>query len=510
MRYLDIEFSPDFLSAKKDGDERKISFTRQERILLRHFTANNMRLLQRNDLLAVIDGENTAAGDRHIDFLVNKLRRNLGDSARNPRFIRTQYGEGYIWIAEKSDPDKDDTACFMCIGPVYGLERGGEEAEHCVSQLRDELQAGLGAEKSVTLSHGKERPDCEFTLEVHIHRYHSTLHMALILQRDGEIIAIERLDRQHHSNNTGADTIIQNIWTYLALPPAGNGRPGDTPIWIRQHDAALLLSTGQSGVSWRENARKLQRAKHSAPEDKRLDIMWGLNLYVRLLQSMSERDEWLSQKEWDSIEHEIEDICLARLPGLSEIPEMKLATAKLMIFINRGHTDRAELLINEALQKSASFATIASLRGQISANRGHIREACALYDEAITLSDPGSEFYIYLHVLKAAAFRAGAQHEELATLSAMFRQHLPVAHQQLKMLLEPDFEIDPSEPIWNGTELTSTTAQSMLQHLFRIFGRHFEHRRHRKNIMDRPIQILTGLFSESVVSDEIRASICRA
>jgi len=37
--------------------------------------------------------------DRNIDFLVNRLRTKPGDSAKSPKYIATQYGEGYVWIA---------------------------------------------------------------------------------------------------------------------------------------------------------------------------------------------------------------------------------------------------------------------------------------------------------------------------------------------------------------------------------------------------------------------------
>ena len=51
------------------------------------------------ELLDAIAGSGSVGTDRSIDFLINRLRAKLGDSARSPTMIATQYGEGYIWIA---------------------------------------------------------------------------------------------------------------------------------------------------------------------------------------------------------------------------------------------------------------------------------------------------------------------------------------------------------------------------------------------------------------------------
>lgn len=128
MRYLDIEFSADFLTADRDGDGARLTFTRQERTLLQHFTANSGRLFSRNDLLSALGGQSETISDRHVNFLINQLRRKLQDAPRTPRFIRTQYGEGYVWIAPHASVNAEDPDAFLIIGPVRGLKRGGAEA----------------------------------------------------------------------------------------------------------------------------------------------------------------------------------------------------------------------------------------------------------------------------------------------------------------------------------------------------------------------------------------------
>lgn len=52
--------------------------------------------------------------DSNVDYLINRLRQKLSDEARQPRFIATRYGEGYVWIAEAPlDLDKTANADIM-------------------------------------------------------------------------------------------------------------------------------------------------------------------------------------------------------------------------------------------------------------------------------------------------------------------------------------------------------------------------------------------------------------
>lgn len=472
--------------------------------MLRHFVANNGRLVSRSDLLTALEGQSWSIGDRHVDFLINQLRRKLKDSPRAPRFIRTQYGEGYVWVAPRAEGGSAPSGAFLRIGPVRGLERGGAAARTYIAELREELQAGLGAEKSVTIDENPQGAAQDFAIEVIVHRHQDVLHAALLLRHAGELIGVKRIDRHMDSDDAGAATVLQAIWSYLAMPPPSGSLPTDPPPWIRQHDAALLLSGNRDKISWRDNAAMLESAIRENPEDQRLRIMWALNLYARLLQSMSEPDQWLIQKEWREIENEIERICLSVLPTLDKTPEHGLAVAKLLLFVDNRHTALAERLVSDALQDGSAFATAAALRGEIAAVDGRIAEACRLYDEAIDLSEAGSEFYVYLMLMKAAALRAGERHTDLTELAEGLRETVPLAHNRLALLLYPDIPADPSRWTFTQSEMTSSVAAHILQLLFNVFGRRFKNRAHRKNIMDGPIAAFTLAFGDGVVSREIR------
>ncbi|WP_069471975.1 response regulator [Candidatus Marithrix sp. Canyon 246] len=68
--------------------------------LLRVFLEHPKRVLTRDQLLELSQGREAQAFDRSIDVLVGRLRRHLGENAREPRLIQTARGAGYILAAD--------------------------------------------------------------------------------------------------------------------------------------------------------------------------------------------------------------------------------------------------------------------------------------------------------------------------------------------------------------------------------------------------------------------------
>ncbi|WP_424821935.1 winged helix-turn-helix domain-containing protein [Salinisphaera sp.] len=101
MQFVDWRFSADFGSAIHARTAEAIRFTHAERALLEVFAAHGDRVYRRDALLDAVSGYGSDVSDRSIDFIINRLRRKLRDSARHPRYIQTRYGEGYAWIAER-------------------------------------------------------------------------------------------------------------------------------------------------------------------------------------------------------------------------------------------------------------------------------------------------------------------------------------------------------------------------------------------------------------------------
>jgi two-component system torCAD operon response regulator TorR len=80
-------------------DRRPVELTHAEQQLLALFVRSPGQTLPREQILRQVAHRNWTPFDRTADVLVNRLRRKLGDNTRDPRFIRTAHGEGYIFVA---------------------------------------------------------------------------------------------------------------------------------------------------------------------------------------------------------------------------------------------------------------------------------------------------------------------------------------------------------------------------------------------------------------------------
>ena len=65
--------------------------------LLLAFVKHAQRVLTREQLLDLGKGRSAVPFDRSIDLQVSRLRRKIGDDARNPQIIKTVRGGGYIF-----------------------------------------------------------------------------------------------------------------------------------------------------------------------------------------------------------------------------------------------------------------------------------------------------------------------------------------------------------------------------------------------------------------------------
>ena len=68
--------------------------------LLRVLAENANQVLSRDQLMDVLAGREAGPFDRSIDVMISRLRKRLGDEAREPKLIKTIRNEGYILSAE--------------------------------------------------------------------------------------------------------------------------------------------------------------------------------------------------------------------------------------------------------------------------------------------------------------------------------------------------------------------------------------------------------------------------
>jgi len=77
--------------------EIEIEITSKEYKLLYVFFNNQNRLLAREQLIEKAFGDMYDGFDRNIDSYIKKIRRKIESDTRNPKYLKTKYGSGYIF-----------------------------------------------------------------------------------------------------------------------------------------------------------------------------------------------------------------------------------------------------------------------------------------------------------------------------------------------------------------------------------------------------------------------------
>ena len=82
----------------RDGGE--VALTTGEFNLLRIFVERPHRVLERDRLLDLLKGYEYSPFDRSIDVRVARLRAKIEDDSKAPKYIRTVWGQGYLFAPE--------------------------------------------------------------------------------------------------------------------------------------------------------------------------------------------------------------------------------------------------------------------------------------------------------------------------------------------------------------------------------------------------------------------------
>jgi len=89
------------MSARLNG--QLLSLTPAEFELLGLLVRNRDRVLSRDRIIDETRGIDWDAYDRSVDVLISRLRQKLGDDPRQPTFIRTMRGIGYMFIGASDE-----------------------------------------------------------------------------------------------------------------------------------------------------------------------------------------------------------------------------------------------------------------------------------------------------------------------------------------------------------------------------------------------------------------------
>lgn len=93
---LTVDLAKRTASLKK----KELGLTTTEFEILLFFMNNPGAVLSRDRIMEHLKGIECEAYNRSIDITVSRLRRKLKDSAAKPRFFKTVWGEGYLFIGK--------------------------------------------------------------------------------------------------------------------------------------------------------------------------------------------------------------------------------------------------------------------------------------------------------------------------------------------------------------------------------------------------------------------------
>jgi DNA-binding winged helix-turn-helix (wHTH) protein/tetratricopeptide (TPR) repeat protein len=499
LAFHGVVFGDDFATATRP-DGAALRFTRQERTLLTLMAPNPGRLFSRAELYAAIG---SAGSDRNVDFLVNRLRAKLGDTAAERRFIATQYGEGYVWVATAAACGPEPA--FLVIEPLRG--QADEDAERLLRPLAAALAARLSGGRGVVVAPEADPKTAPFVVEASLHPLAERTHAAFVL-RHGPARAVAATFRETFAAGDDpapaiarlAEAITDALWRRLAMGPDAPPTPTDPPLHLRMLDASALLDP--PGVTWLANGEQLARLRGEHPEDPAIALMWAMHLYAKM--TLVPGPEPLSRAVVDKVDDEIEALVLRHLSAVRGDPVLALAAAKLLLLRQRSRTDLAESLAIEAFAGSTAFAAAFPMLGQVRAYRGDFAEAQRLYDEGLQLSPPGSAFEQYIRMIKAIAYVAADDQAAAAEVFERIVEAQPFVLELTGLLFLPPGDDGLARrlaPIADRADLA--TAKRAIAYLYFRAATHFQHPAHVANIMRGPLIHLVRRLGPQVASDEI-------
>ena len=82
-------------------DEQPLSLTTNEFAALALLTRYAGKVLDRDRILQELRGIDSEAFNRSVDITISRLRQKLGDDPKNPCFIKTVWGTGYVFVGDE-------------------------------------------------------------------------------------------------------------------------------------------------------------------------------------------------------------------------------------------------------------------------------------------------------------------------------------------------------------------------------------------------------------------------
>ena len=496
----------------ENGDQ--IHFTRSEARLLAFMTQRGNRLLSRDQLLDAVGGEGSAKNDRNIDFLINRLRRKLGDDARNPRFIATRYGEGYVWIKPVLSDVPRTSDAYIIVGPVRGVEElqtSRSVAFQFARDICDALKLETDGERAVIWAPDHEEIGfadgraVEMNVEIiffttdRVVECITTAHS----KRTGTIIHAERLsiagdgpapaELARLARDLGT-TIVVKEWAARVKQATQS-----MPLQVSPFHVGDTADT--DAILWKKTDLRIRAFRALEVDTPETALLYAAHLHSKYVVTGPQLF-FNGSATCAADEAEIEQLVLGALDFAQSDPNYAIAAAKLLYFVDQGYRDLALEIAERAHRKHTVACTSLAAIGQLRSFTGQNASGIDCLRQAAVLSPRGSRLRIYCLVLLCQALLAVDDRKGLATARRDLNRALPSGI----FIFEPMFT-DPDKPSLRARGivrmLSSAWAKALLMHSTYVHGRLFLDQAQRENALRTPMTLFQRRFGQDVVPDMV-------
>lgn len=516
MSALTMRFSNDYSSAvTADGNE--IKFTRLEAKSLMHFAKNPGRLVTRTQLLNAVSFEGSDKNDRNIDFLVNRIRKKLSDSAKDPRFIATRYGEGYIWLGSNQNILLKNSDTHFVIGPILfanqSLDIRQQAATFCRC-LQKALKPHFAEDQKIVIdldcppasSFGETSP--ELNVELTFFVDFDVLECIANLKnfRSGKILAMTRLavDQPQKSiavNNCTslAEWIQKEVWQSRS-----NIEHSGAPLPVAVQTASQTANGPSDVQLWRKNDIWISKFAAEHPDDPDIQLKYATHLHTKYIVTGHELfKKGVDNRKED--EDKIEQIVHKALPHVQSNAEQAIMVAKLLFFIDRGYSNFAIDLAESASKKSTFITHSLPIIGQLRGFTGNFDYGIEALNQSIHLAQKNTSTHLYALVIKCSLLLAAGETQQLEATKNEIYSLRPA----IKFFLEPLFSsLDPPSLSARAAVmmLSRKSATARLLHYNYVSSRLFQNLEHRENSIRTLLSLMIKRFDENVVPAEISSA----
>jgi DNA-binding winged helix-turn-helix (wHTH) protein len=506
LRYGSATFDPDLLTVQRD-DGLTVRFTRAERLVLKQLAENPGRLQSRSQLLDAISEPGSDKNDRTIDFIVTRLRNKLNDDAGNPGFIATRYGEGYVWVAKPRTAHHPAKGAYIVLGPIRKLGRlpsTSDRPDAFVKRLQAELATSFTAKRPVAVD-----PDCppRATFVGEPPRYNVEL---TFVSRDND-----QIDCVTTLNHFRTGKLIRVLRT--AISPletaAGTAEWIATEIWQDElheprHPQPMVVSLSQAGLAltgdhanWTENDSRLRALLAETPDDAVLRLLYATNLQSRYV--IAGPTAFLGPFDITADEREVESIVTSILPEIQHDPVHAMSAARLLFFLGPAYRPLAIELAERAHSEGTAIAASYGTIGQMRACLGDIDAGIEAYDIALSMTEPGSQYDLFLLVLKAQAQLAANLRDGLTqTLETTYARKPELAF-FMELFCSPVGKPSPVA-LMALANTPKEMATALLRYVDHSCTRSFVRPDHRLNTIEAGARLFAERFGPDVIPPELR------